>query len=77
MLGGRQQREFLYREKHQGRAETGREAQVTTQMRTEERSTEKDPCSLSQATTAHGPSINLKGQRKEMEDHSLWTQLYL
>ena len=38
---------------------------------------ERHPGSFSQANLVGDPSLNSKGQRKEVEGRSLWTQLYL
>lgn len=75
--GRKKARGFLSREEQQGRIMTWKEQGVTTAMRRGKRFMERHPGSFSQANLVGDPSLNSKGQRKEVEGSSLWTQLYL
>lgn len=70
-LGG-----FLSRERQQSRPEavgrTGRDCDEQGRG-----PWKRIQASFPKPTAAGDPSANLKGQCQEMEDHSLWAQLYL
>lgn len=77
LAGRKEARGFLSREEQQGRTTTWKEQGVMTPVRRGKRSMERHPGSFSQANLVGDPGLNSKGQRKEVEGSSLWTQLYL
>lgn len=69
-------REFLSRERQQDRPETaGRTGHDDDDQGRDPWKRVQPP--FPKPTAAGDPSANLKGQCQEMEDHSLWAQLYL
>ena len=77
LAGRKKARGFLSREEQRGRIMARKEPGVMTPMRRGKRFMERHPGSFSQANLVGDPTLNSKGQRKEVEGSSLRTQLYL